>query len=302
MQRNHQENMIAKDQSTVRPQLVVRKIDFNLKDGINPVWNPKRPEWSHMVNGASLTMPYLEPFLIRSMSEGLKLISDDQLRDDVRKFNAQEGQHFQHHRRYNDMLKAKGYPELGEVEQLMAADYARFQNKSLKWKLAYAAGFETMTVGITEWLVNDRQFLFGGADQNVSSFVLWHMVEETEHKNVAIDLYNHLYRKDYFARIKGILIASLHVVKYSRKAYIRMLKNDGLWKKLSSRKALWKMVVRFGLKVSPIMFKSLAPNYHPSKIKDPEWVQKWIDSYNDLPADLVPILDTRDPQIPPLFT
>jgi predicted metal-dependent hydrolase len=186
MQPNNRENLKAVDQATTRPQLVVRKIAFNLKDGINPVWNPKRPEWSHMVNGASLTMPYLEPFLIRSMSEGLKLISDDRLRDDVRKFNAQEGQHFQHHRRYNDMLKAKGYPELGEVEELMAADYARFQNKSLKWKLAYAAGFETMTVGITEWLVNDRQFLFGGADQNVSSFILWHMVEETEHKNVAL--------------------------------------------------------------------------------------------------------------------
>jgi predicted metal-dependent hydrolase len=301
MQPNNRENLKAVDQATTRPQLVVRKIAFNLKDGINPVWNPKRPEWSHMVNGASLTMPYLEPFLIRSMSEGLKLISDDRLRDDVRKFNAQEGQHFQHHRRYNDMLKAKGYPELGEVEELMAADYARFQNKSLKWKLAYAAGFETMTVGITEWLVNDRQFLFGGADQNVSSFILWHMVEETEHKNVAIDLYKHLYGQDYFARVKGVLIATLHVVKYSRKAYIRMLKNDRRWNKLGSRKALWNMVLRFGLNVSPVMFKSLAPNYHPSKLEDPEWVQKWIDCYAELPADLVPILDTRDPEIPPQF-
>lgn len=301
MQPNSLENSETPDQEKVRPQLVVRKIAFNLEDDINPVWNPKRHEWSHMVNGASLTMPYLEPFLIRSMSEGLKLITDKQLRDDVRKFNAQEGQHFAHHRRYNDMLKGKGYPELEEIEKLMAADFSRFQNKSLKWKLAYAAGFETMTVGITEWLVNDRQFLFGNADQNVSSFILWHMVEETEHKNVAIDLYKHLYGKEYFARIKGILIATLHVVKYSRLAYIRMLKNDGLWNKLSSRKALWKMVVRFGFKVSPVMFKSLAPNYHPSKIQDPEWVQKWIDSYADLPPDLVPILNTQDPEIPPLF-
>ena len=302
MQPTSLENLKAVHQPNPRPQLVVRKIAFNLKDDIYPVWNPKRPEWSHMVNGASLTMPYLEPFLIRSMSEGLKLITDKQLRDDVRKFNAQEGQHFQHHRCYNDMLKAKGYPELGAIEELLAADYARFQNNSLKWKLAYAAGFETMTVGITEWLVNDRQFLFGGADQNVSSFILWHMVEETEHKNVAIDLYKHLYGEDYFTRVKGVLIATLHVIKYSRLSYMLMLKNDGLWNKLSSRKALWKMVVRSGLKISPVLFKSLAPNYHPAKIKDPEWVQQWIDCYADLPADLVPILDTRDAEIPPLFT
>lgn len=38
-------------------QLVVRKIPFEFPDDLEPHWKPDEPEWSHMVNGASLTMP-----------------------------------------------------------------------------------------------------------------------------------------------------------------------------------------------------------------------------------------------------
>ena len=282
-------------------ELVVRKIAFSLEQGINPVWNPKLHEWSHMVNGASLTMPYLEPFLIRNVREAAKLVQDDSLKQAMRDFNAQEGQHFQHHRRYNNMLKDNGYAELADVEQMMTEDFARLQHKSLKWRLAYTAGFETMTIGVTEWLINDRKRLFSDADPNVASFILWHMVEETEHKNVAIDLYNHLYGDHYLSRLRGLLAASLHVVKYSRLAYIRMLKKDGLWTNWRSRTKLWRMAARFLVRVAPAMLRSLKPNYHPSKVKDPVWVQQWVSAYANLPDGMVPLLNTKDPEIAPQF-
>ncbi|MFT5574301.1 MAG: putative metal-dependent hydrolase [Cryomorphaceae bacterium] len=295
--------MNAKASQTVneKANLVVRKIGFSLEQGINPVWNPKLHEWSHMVNGASLTMPYLEPFLIRSVREAAKLVTDDCLKEEMRDFNAQEGQHFQHHRRYNDMLKSNGYPELAQVEEMMVKDYARLQHKSLKWRLAYTAGFETMTVGVTEWLINERNLLFSDADANVASFILWHMVEETEHKNVAIDLYNHLYGDDYWSRAWGLVTASLHVVKHSRLAYIRMLKKDGLWNKWRSRTKLWSMVTRFLTRVAPAMLRALRPSYHPSKVSDPVWVQQWVSAYAGLPEGVVPLLNTNDPDIAPQF-
>ncbi|MEM9623498.1 MAG: hypothetical protein AAF993_17765, partial [Pseudomonadota bacterium] len=43
--------------------IAVRKIPFDFASGVKPVWHPTQHEWSHMLNGASLTMPYLEPFL-----------------------------------------------------------------------------------------------------------------------------------------------------------------------------------------------------------------------------------------------
>ena len=53
----------------------------------------------------------------------------------------------------------------------MVADYKRLQSKPLKWRVAYAAGFETMTVGVTEWLITNRRALFAGSDPSVTS--LW---------------------------------------------------------------------------------------------------------------------------------
>jgi hypothetical protein len=281
------------------PAILVRRIPFAFDEGIEPVWHPGRPEWSHMVNGASLAMPYLEPFLIRTVSEALKQVSDPALKADVHAFIGQEGVHFQSHRRYNEILKQR-YPDLADAEAEMEADYRRFQRRSLKWRLAYTAGFETMTMGVTEWLIRSRKQLFAGSESAVASLVLWHMVEETEHKNVAYSLYNHLYG-DYAGRAWGLLCGTIHVALCSRAAYVRMLKRDGLWRNLRSRLRLWTMVARFLLHTSPAMLRSLVPGYHPSAVRDPDWVAQWAHAYAGLPEGRIPLLDTADPEIPARF-
>jgi len=280
-------------------EIVVRQIPFSFDEEIDPVWHSGRREWSHMVNGASLTMPYLEPFLIKTVREALKQADDPKLKQDVHGFMAQEGQHFQNHRRYNEILK-RHYPELADVESEMDADYRRFQKKSLKWRLAYTAGFETMTMGITEWLIKQRSDLFAGADPSVTSLILWHMVEETEHKNVAYDLYMHLYG-GYRAKAWGLLVGSWHVARSSRNGYMRMLKHDGLWRNWRSRLRLWAMVGRFFVHTGPSMLRSLLPGYHPAKVKDPDWVSRWMSAYSGLPENSIPLLDTQDSEIPAQF-
>lgn len=207
--------------------ITVRKPAFQCPQSCQPIWNTARPEWSHMVNGASLTMPYLEPFLIKNVKEALLQIDDEQVLADARAFIGQEAQHYTNHRRYNEMLKANGYAVLAEVEASMTADYDRLERKSLRWRLAYTAGFETMTMGLTEWLIKDRERLFANADPTVASLILWHMVEETEHENVAFDVYEALYG-NYLARAWGLFYAAWHVAICSRRAYVRMLKCDGV--------------------------------------------------------------------------
>ena len=288
----------ASDDMT-KPKIIVRQIPFAFEESINPVWHPTEHEWSHMANGSSLAMPYLEPFLIKTVREALKNASNQELKDDVHGFMGQEGQHYQNHRRYNEILK-QHYPELAEVEAEMTADYKRFQFKSLRWRVAYSAGFETMTMGITEWLVRQRHEMFKNADRSVTSLILWHMVEETEHKNVAFDLYQDLYGS-YWPRAWGLLCGSFHVAWCSRKAYKRMLTRDGKWNDWRSRIRGLRVIGRFLVHASPAMLRSLVPGYHPSKVQDPKWVQRWADAYANLPDKSIPLLDTSDPDIPARF-
>ena len=277
------------------PQLVVRKMPFEFPPDIDPHWNKAKPEWSHMVSGASLAMPFLEPYLIRTMRKALVEIDSEALKKEVKLYMAQEGQHYQQHRRFNDILIAKGYAELRDVEAQMEEEFANFdKQRSLKFNLAYACGFESMALGIGHWLVKDREHLFGGSDTRVASLILWHFIEEVEHKNVAFDAYQAVYG-GYFYRVFGTIYATAHVVKFSRRAYQAMLKRDGLWGSFRSRWALLKMITRFFWNMVPPILAACVPGHHPTQVADPRWYQDWIEAYGQDESAAV-VLDTDNLQ------
>jgi predicted metal-dependent hydrolase len=272
-------------------ELLVRKMPFQFPDDIDPHWNSNRREWSHMVSGASLAMPFLEPYLIRTMRKALDKIESAALKKEVKLYMGQEAQHYQQHRKFNDTLIEKGYPGLRDIEAQMKEEFAYFENnRSLKFNLAYACGFESMALGMGHWLVRDREYLFGGSDTRVASLILWHFVEEIEHKNVAFDAYQAVYG-NYFYRVYGTIFATLHVMKLSKKAYQSMLKKDGLWGNFSSRWKLLKMIVRCFAGILPATLLACLPGHHPSTVADPQWCRDWIRTYNENESPLA-VLDT----------
>ncbi len=277
-------------------ELVIRQIPFEFPDDLKPVWSPHH-EWSHMVNGASLVMPYLEPFLIATLREAIVDVDDEEVREEAKGFIAQEATHYKTHRRYNELLKANGYPQLAEVEAAMKESYEKLKTRSLTYRLAYSAGFESMTLGVTSWLVSERRKLFGGSDTRVASFILWHFVEEAEHKRVAYDVYQAA-RGDYWQRALGVFTGSWHVFWWSRKGTVAMLKADGLWGKLSSRFRLWKRTGAFAFAVLPYLIRSALPGHNPRQEPDPDWVRAWIAGYATSKNANPPLLDTNDPELP----
>ena len=282
-------------------EIVVRRVPFEFPDDLDPVWNPGHREWSHMINGASMTMPYLEPFLIATLREAANEIDDPAVLEEVKGFCAQEGQHYRTHRRYNEVVKANGYPELAEVEEQMKASWDRLREKrSLTYRLAYSAGFESMTLGVTNWLVTDRRRLFAGSDTRVASFALWHMVEEVEHKRVAFDAYQAA-RGAYWQRALGIFTGSWHVFWWSRKGCVAMLKADGKWRDPRSRLKLWARTASFAKAIVPGMFRSAMPGHDPRREEDLPWVREWIAGYAGADPSVPPLLDTSHPDIPVPF-
>ncbi len=280
-------------------ELVVRKIPFEFPDDLEPIWNPDQPEWSHMINGASLTMPYLEPFLIHSVREAASLIDDEAVLEEGRGFIAQEAQHYRAHRRYNELLKSKGYANLAEIEDDMQRSYDSIKaNRSLAFRLGYTCGFETMTLGVTRWVVENRRRLLAGSDTRVASFIVWHLVEEAEHKRVAFNTYQAACG-GYWARVLGIFTGSLHVIWYARRAAVSMLKTDGRWRDLRSRIRLWRRTAEFFGAVVPGALRSALPGHDPAVESDPTWNREWIAGYARAGDDrVVPLLDTNDPAMP----
>jgi len=294
----------SKQNSTAYPMPVPRQIAFEFPEDLQPHWKPSDLEFCAMVNGASMAMPYLEPFLIRTMREAMKLIEDPAVLESGRAFNMQEQYHYQTHRRFNELLKSKRYPELAQLEQYMQEHYQRLSQRSLRVRMAYAAGFESMTLGVTRWLVDNRVRLFSGSDTRVASFIIWHFVEESEHKCVAYDIYQAAFGKgfaNYWARMIGVFHGSLSIMWFSMRGYKAILQKDGLWNQLSSRLRLALHIGSFMRTVGPYLLRATLPGHDPRSERDLQWVRDWIDGYATTPLGQIPLLDTAHPFMPVPF-
>lgn len=281
-----------------------RKIPFQFPEDLDPQWIPGEPELVAMLNGASLTMPYLEPFLIRTMRAAVDQLREGDLKEQGRAFNTQEQHHFQAHRRFNALLKRKRYPELEAIEEQMKASYARLSRRSLRVRMAYTAGFESMTLGVTKWLIEERVKLFAGADSRAVSFVLWHMVEETEHKRVAYDVYCALYKPSFMnglARMLGVFHGSFDVMRFAMRGYGVILRKEGLWRSFRSRMRLAGWMWAFVSYVFPFLFRAALPGHNPRRERDPQWVTDWLEGYALADPDVPPLVDTHHPKMPVPF-
>jgi uncharacterized protein len=253
----------------------VRKMPFEFPPDFQPHWHPDEPALSQLINGTSILLPYMEPFIIDAIRDTSKLITDPALQQEAKAWIGQEAQHFMQHRRFNEVLIAKGYPQLREREKEIEQEYEDLRKRSLKYQVAYTAGFETLALATAHAMIADRAHLLRGADPAVASMWLWHLVEEIEHKNVAFDVYQHVYG-DYWYRVYGMFAALLHLFQMVRGSYMVLLTADGLWGKWKTHWAIKKFAFRFFTSSMPGILRHALPWHRPSHVADPAWMKEWV--------------------------
>lgn len=203
-------------------EITPRKVKFEFPDELDDIFPGSNIVDETYLVAFSLTMPYLEPYLIRTFRAVTDRITDPVLASDLRAFIAQEAQHFQNHRRVNEMIKgqlgAAVAAKVQKIEDRLEGDYRRFTAKrSDRFNVVYAEGFEAMTcamamtfferAGAGKGIGSDGHF---GAWQQLWA---WHAAEEIEHRNVAFDVYEHL-RGGWVHRVLGSLRAQWHFQRY----------------------------------------------------------------------------------------
>jgi len=197
--------------------ITVRKVKFEFPDELDDVLPGVDLVRETYLVAFSLAMPYLEPYLIRSLRSVADDITDPELSVDVREFIGQEAQHFQNHRRINDIIKGQLGPEvaaeLQAVEDRLDADYRRFNaEKSRRFNLVYVEGFEAMTCALAMQMVDEVSSGTRAGDGRFGPWQqlwAWHAAEEIEHRTVAFDVYDHL-EGSYAYRVAGSLRAQAH--------------------------------------------------------------------------------------------
>jgi predicted metal-dependent hydrolase len=144
---------------------------------------------SHVVTVLSSLFPEGEDFFVRTVRNYRNEVVDPELKSQVAGFIGQEAMHGREHRSFNKRLQALGYPT-GAIDRGTGIGL-RFGERVLPKavQLAITASLEHYTATLAEVLLSDPEARAMIDNDEVRSMLLWHALEESEHKAVAFDVF-----------------------------------------------------------------------------------------------------------------
>ncbi len=254
----------------------VRNLRFDLDERVPRHWHGGRRAVSIFFDNLSVFFPAGERFFMASVRAYRDQVHDEALLAAVRAFCAQEGLHTREHVRYNDMLKAQGYPvEAMEqrVERLLAL-VTKVAPK--RWQLSATCALEHFTALMGHMILSDPRTL-EGAHPAMAALWRWHAAEENEHKAVAFDVYRAVkgpYAEQVFVMFLATVIFWAKVLEHQ----VRLMHADGI--AFSARE--WIGLVDFlfyrpgGLRgLTAHYFDYYRPGFHPWDLDNRELLERW---------------------------
>lgn len=244
---------------------------LSFPERLDPMLLEGQPELSYALVGLSLFLPYVEPYLIRTMSAAKHHLRDPELRAAISHFNGQEGQHSRMHVLFNDVVRA-GCPALAPLEQELSRDFERFSaQRSLQWNLAYAEGFEAFTAALAAFLLEEQTMRH--AVPVVRDLFEWHIVEELEHRCVAFDVNERLGGGYVYGLAVG-LYAQRHLARFVIRAARTLLDHDRARGRdhgdaAAARARLRPFLARAARHLLPSLLATYSPRYTPHRIGMP---------------------------------
>ena len=177
----------------ISPQIIRRrvKIDFAAADASG--WSGRNTGLDDVLNALSFVFPAGEAYFINSVRYYLGRITDPALKEQAERFIYQEAMHSREHARSNQVLK-QIHPYGREMEKMAAALLGfgrRFAPKATQ--LATSCALEHFTAMLADVLLREQRRLIDESEPAFVALWLWHAVEETEHKAVCFDVYQHIF-------------------------------------------------------------------------------------------------------------
>ena len=143
---------------------------------------------SSFMAGLSAAFPSGEKEFIDSVRNYRNKVKNPQLIEQIKGFMAQEGHHQYQHRLVNEELDRLGYNTSKVDKMLKKMIDKRLKVLDDKTRLAFTVAAEHVTAIMGSYIINHPEFL-DNMEQPFKDLLLWHAVEEVEHKAVAFDVY-----------------------------------------------------------------------------------------------------------------
>ncbi|MFN3617816.1 MAG: metal-dependent hydrolase [Aquabacterium sp.] len=269
------------------PQAIVprEKLDFGLDGDIPKYWFGGDPFKSRLFDAMSTIFPEGERFFISCVRDFRDQVTDPQLRQDIKNFMRQEGQHGIVHGQYNERLKRQGI-NVDALEAFQRKMLFEFERKylSAKQTLAETAAAEHMTAIMAHGFFT-RKEVMASADPRMRAMYAWHAMEEVEHKAVAFDVMQKVAKVGYLRRVTALLLVTLGFNIHSLHTANYMLKVDGFSRGQRLKmmaKGMWWLFKPGGLYTSmgAHYLQYFKPGFHPWDEGQMKSYQLWVDTFN----------------------
>lgn len=255
--------------------ITVRRMDFRFND-IPRYWFNGDVLVTHLLNAMSATFPEGERFFVESVRAFRDGITDPLLQKEVSAFIGQEAMHAKEHDTFNRYLEMTGL-DMADVERRIKANIDRARREAPpEFQLAMTCALEHFTAILAEQFLSKPE-LFEHVHPQMRNLLIWHAIEETEHKGVAFDVYRSQVG-DEELRIRVMRLVTLYFTVRNAMYTMRLMRSDG---KLFSPRAWYRGVKtlwgRNGL------FRGMLPSYleyyerdfHPWQRDTRALVEEW---------------------------
>ncbi len=191
--------------------LVVRKMAFQFDATVPFMWQPANPHFAMFCNAFTFIAVPFEKYIIAALRKAQgRLNSDADVAEEAEAFLRQEAQHAAAHRKHMIAL-IEQYPGLEQCyEKTVASFNDLIDSHPVEFHAAYIANLEATFTPMFKVILDHRDSLFADGESRVASLMMWHFVEEIEHRSSGLMLYRHL-MPDPWYRVKRVRQTFRHV-------------------------------------------------------------------------------------------
>jgi predicted metal-dependent hydrolase len=260
---------------------IVRRMNFPFESaGIPRYWMGGSVVGTAIANSLNLVFPDGERFFIRSVNHFIDDIDDPVLRERVKRFYGQEGQHAREHERMFEVMREHGYDvDAFLIEYRRLAYDVLAPTVSPKLRLSITVALEHFTASFAEHVLR-KGILDELAPPVMAELLKWHAAEEIEHKDVAFDVLAQV-DDSYALRVAGLFAATVALMGFWLHGIVVLLRQEPNpdWGALAREYAGIRRE-RLGPSSSmPLAFlQYLAPGFHPSHVSNDALAFEYLES------------------------
>jgi len=290
--------------------LVVRKVPWEFDGTVPFMWQPANPNFGLFCNVFTFIVVPFERYIVSVVRKaGDRLTEDEELASETEAFLRQEAQHAAAHRKHM-MSLVRCYPELERCYDDACKAYDDLiDEQPIEFHVAYIANLEVVSQPLYRVVLDNPDSLFDGGDRRVASLIMWHFVEEIEHRSSGLKLCRHINADHPWYRVKHARRTLSHFGKLSEavaKTFDRVIpfEDRGASAQRAMSNSLFSEFIyrlpgvrhRRGRRAgTPWVFHvvptrqlvkmvwrtvlSLTPNYDPDGQPLPEWAETWMREY-----------------------